>query len=221
MIRVLLAEDQALVRDGIKALLDLEDFFETTAVGDGRAAVDAAAATPFDVAVLDVRMPVMDGIDATRALRAGHRGLPVLILTTFDDRELVARCVDAGANAFMLKDAPPADLARAIRWLVEGRLGIPGDLAHALRAAGDVAPAGASPRAGVAGEPLTPAQRRVLALIADGRTNGEIAERLGLTMGTVKNAVSEVYARLGVRDRVEAVLKVRRGDLDAPDGDGR
>lgn len=120
----------------------------------------------------------------------------------------------------MLKDAHSADLARAIRWLVEGRLGIPGDLAHALRAAGDAATSGASSRSVVASEPLTPAQRRVLALIADGRTNGEIAERLGLTMGTVKNVVSEVYARLGVRDRVDAVLKVRRGEVDPSVGDG-
>ena len=224
MIRVLLAEDQALVRDGIAALLDLEEGLATTAVADGREALEAATAAavagaPFDVAVLDVRMPVMDGIAATRALKAATPRLPVLILTTFDDRELVERCVDAGADAFMLKDAHPADLARAIRWLVEGRLGIPGDLAHALRAAGDATPMGASSR-GAAAEPLTRAQRRVLALIADGRTNGEIAERLGLTMGTVKNVVSEVYARLGVRDRVEAVLLVRRGEVDVGLGDG-
>ena len=224
MIRVLLAEDQALVRDGIAALLDLEEGLATTAVADGREAVDAAAAAgaagiPFDVAVLDVRMPVMDGIDATRGLKAATPRLPVLILTTFDDRELVERCVEAGANAFMLKDAHPSDLARAIRWLVEGRLGIPGDLAHALRAAGDAVAHGASSRGAGAAEPLTRAQRRVLALIAEGRTNGEIAERLGLTMGTVKNVVSEVYARLGVRDRVEAVLKVRRGEVDASLGD--
>jgi DNA-binding NarL/FixJ family response regulator len=225
MIRVLLAEDQALVRDGIAALLDLEEGLTTTAVADGREAVDATAAAaaagaPFDVAVLDVRMPGMDGIAATRALKAAIPHVPVLILTTFDERELVERCVNAGADAFMLKDAHPADLARAIRWLVEGRLGIPGDLAHALRAAGDAMSPGASSQGVGAPEPLTPAQRRVLALIADGRTNGEIAERLGLTMGTVKNVVSEVYARLGVRDRVGAVLKVRRGDVDLGGVDG-
>jgi DNA-binding NarL/FixJ family response regulator len=193
MIRVLLAEDQALVRDGIKVLLDLEDGIEVTAVGDGRAAVEAAVAAGgerFDVAVVDVRMPV-------------------LMLTTFDDRAIVERCVDAGASAFLLKDAHPEDLARAVRWLVEGRRGIPGDLAEALIDAG-----AGSGTAGIdpdATEPLTSGQRRVLALMADGLTNGEIAERLGLTMGTVKNVVSEIYARLGVRDRVEAVLKVRGG----------
>lgn len=215
MIRVLLAEDQALVRDGIKALLDLEDGIDTTAVGDGREAVEAAAAAsreggePFDVAVLDVRMPVMDGIEATRALRAAHPAMPVLVLTTFDDRALVERCIDAGATAFLLKDAHPDDLARAVRWLVEGRRGIPGDLAQALvEAGGGHGEGDAGPSTT---EPLTPGQRRVLALIADGLTNGEIAERLGLTKGSVKNVVSEIYARLGVRDRVEAVLKVRRG----------
>ena len=217
MIRVLLAEDQALVRDGIKVLLDLEDGIEVTAVGDGGAAVATAAAAAasgeaFDVAVLDVRMPVMDGIEATRALKAAHPGTPVLMLTTFDDRAVVERCVDAGATAFMLKDADPDDLARAVRWLVEGRRSIPGDLAEALIDAG-----GGSGTAGIdldATEPLTPGQRRVLALIADGHTNGEIAERLGLSMGTVKNVVSEIYARLGVRDRVEAVLKVRSGRVE-------
>jgi DNA-binding NarL/FixJ family response regulator len=213
MIRVLLAEDQALVRDGIKVLLDLEDGIAVTAVGDGRAAVEAAATAavgePFDVAVLDVRMPVMDGIEATRALKAAQPSLPVLMLTTFDDRAVVERCVDAGATAFLLKDARPDDLARAVRWLVEGRRHIPGDLAGALIDAG--AGSGAAGPDPDASEPLTSGQRRVLALIADGLTNGEIAERLGLTMGTVKNVVSEIYARLGVRDRVEAVLKVRGG----------
>ncbi len=214
MIRVLLAEDQALVRDGIKVLLDLEDGIETTAVGDGRAAVEAAAAAaaadlPFDVAVLDVRMPGMDGIEATRALRSAHPSLPVLMLTTFDDRAVVERCIEAGATAFLLKDTHPDDLARAVRWLVEGRRGIPGDLAGALiDAAAGTAATRDDPRTT---EPLTPGQRRVLALIADGHTNREIAERLGLTMGTVKNVVSEIYARLGVRDRVEAVLKARGG----------
>jgi DNA-binding NarL/FixJ family response regulator len=154
-------------------------------------------------------MPVMDGIEATRALKAAHPAMPVLMLTTFDDRAIVERCVDAGASAFLLKDAHPEDLARAVRWLVEGRRGIPGDLAEALIDAG-----AGSGTAGIdpdATEPLTSGQRRVLALMADGLTNGEIAERLGLTMGTVKNVVSEIYARLGVRDRVEAVLKARGG----------
>ncbi len=202
MIRILLAEDQALVRDGLVALLRLQEDFEVEAAADGQEALERARATRPDIAILDVRMPVMDGIETARALKELYCDLPVLVLTTFDDRRLVERCLEAGASAYLLKDAHPEDLANAIRLLVAGERLIPGDLAREI----------SKERARTPGDPgvegLTERQKEVLELIAEGLTNREIAERLHLSEGTVKNTVSEIYARFDVRDRVQAVLKL-------------
>lgn len=208
MIRVLLAEDQALVRDGLRLLLELQGDFQVTAVEDGEQALACARRSPPDVALLDVRMPRLDGIACVRELKRLLPGLPVLMLTTYDDDRLVRECLAAGAAAYLLKDMDPEDLANAIRLVVAGGTLIPGDLARRLLAPGpgaDTAPAGEEPPA----EPLTPRQREVLALLAEGLSNREIAERLFLSEGTVKNVVSEIYARLNVRDRVQAVLRAR------------
>lgn len=221
MIRVLLAEDQTLVRDGLCALLQMRGGFEVVAVANGQEAVTEARKRPPHIAVVDVRMPVMDGVECTRILKAEHPDLPVLVLTTFDDHDLVQKCLEAGANAYLLKDIHPDDLVNAIRLLLAGERLIPGDLARELAgelARSEQAPAaeggadGASPRPDPSGEgfvePLTQRQREVLALIAEGLSNKEIARRLYLSEGTVKNTVSEIYARLNVRDRVQAVLKM-------------
>lgn len=202
MIRIVLAEDQALVRDGLCALLEMEGGFAVKPVGNGQEALDAVAKDLPDIAVLDVRMPVMDGVACTQALRQRYPRLPILILTTFDDRALVQGCLEAGANAYLLKDIEPDQLANAIRLLIAGERLIPGDLARALLQ-GDEKAHPETPH-----EPLTPRQQEVLELIADGLSNREIARRLYLSEGTVKNTVSEIYARLGVRDRVQAVLKM-------------
>lgn len=147
----------------------------------------------------------MDGVEATRALRELYPDLPVLVLTTFSDRSFVERCLEAGASAYLLKDVHPEHLANAIRLLVAGERLIPGDLAREI----------SKERAQTPGDPgvesLTQRQREVLQLIAEGLTNREIAERLHLSEGTVKNTVSEIYARLDVRDRVQAVLKFLGG----------
>lgn len=196
MIRILLAEDQTLVRDGLCALLEMQADFEVVAAANGEEAVAAARTQRFDVAVVDVRMPVMDGIECTRILKTERPEMPVLILTTFDDHGLVQKGLEAGANAYLLKDIHPDDLVNAIRLLRAGERLIPGDLARTLVRSDEPRP-----------EPLTPRQREVLALIAEGLSNKEIAKRLYLSEGTVKNTVSEIYARLNVRDRVQAVLK--------------
>lgn len=207
MIRILLAEDQALVRDGLCALLEMDGDLSVTPVANGREALDAADREVPDVAVLDVRMPVMDGVTCTQELRKRFPNLPILILTTFDDRALVRACLDAGANAYLLKDIDPDHLVHAIKLLVAGNHLIPGDLARALlddMKDRDLAPKDATELP----EPLTPRQLEVLQLIADGLSNKEIAKKLYLSEGTVKNTVSEIYGRLGVRDRVQAVLKM-------------
>lgn len=209
MIHVLLAEDQTLVRDGLCALLEMQGDFRVTAVANGAEAVAEAQKALPDIAVLDIRMPVMDGVVCTRKLRERYPQLPILILTTFDDQRLVAESLDAGANAYLLKDIHPDDLADAIRLLRRGETLIPGDLARRLLA-DDAAsqPTAASSQTPPAAEQLTTRQQEVLTLIADGLTNREIAKRLYLSEGTVKNIVSEIYARLNVRDRVQAVLKM-------------
>ena len=166
-------------------------------MANGEEAVAAARTQRFDIAIVDVRMPVMDGVECTRILKSEHPEMPVLVLTTFDDHGLVQKCLEAGANAYLLKDIHPDDLVNAIRLLLAGERLIPGDLAREL-ARSDETPS----------EPLTDRQREVLALIAEGLSNKEIAKRLYLSEGTVKNTVSEIYARLNVRDRVQAVLKM-------------
>ena len=197
MITILLAEDQTLVRDGLCALLEMHSDFEVVAVANGDEAVAAARARRFDIAVVDVRMPVMDGVECTRILKEEHPAMPVLVLTTFDDHGLVQKCLEAGANAYLLKDIHPDDLVNAVRLLLAGERLIPGDLAREL-ARSDQSPP----------ESLTERQKEVLSLIAEGLSNKEIAARLYLSEGTVKNTVSEIYARLNVRDRVQAVLKM-------------
>src|SRR5690606_7538283 len=168
--------DQTLVRDGLKALLEMQPDCTVVAVANGDEAVRAARAERPDIAVLDVRMPVMDGVECTKILKAEHPGLPVLALTTFDDHRLVRECLEAGANAYLLKDIHPDDLANAVRLLVAGETLIPGDLARKL-VAEESGPKWS--------EPLTPRQQEVLELIAAGLTNREIAERLFLSEGTV------------------------------------
>lgn len=212
MIRILLAEDQTLVRDGLKALLEMQLNCSVTAVANGEEAVAAARAARPDIAVVDVRMPVMDGIASTRALKELYPDLPVLALTTFDDHTLVHECLDAGAGAYLLKDIHPEDLANAIRLLVAGETLIPGDLARELLEGERSAPGGQAkappPTRLGSPEPLTARQLEVLELIAEGLSNREIAGRLYLSEGRVKNIVSEIYARLDVRDRVQAALKM-------------
>ncbi|MBX6376990.1 MAG: response regulator transcription factor [Clostridia bacterium] len=211
MIRVLLADDQALVRDGLRLLLELQGGFEVTAVGSGKEVLDAVRQGRPDAVLLDVRMPGMDGIACVRALKRLLPDLPVLMLTTYDDDRLVRDCLAAGATAYLLKDMEPEDLANAIRLVAAGGTLMPGDLARRLlsSASRETAPTTAEPAETPPAEPLTPRQREVLALLAEGLSNREIAERLYLSEGTVKNVVSEIYARLNVRDRVQAVLRAR------------
>lgn len=201
MIRLLLAEDQSLVREGLVALLSLEpDFQVVAAVGDGAQAVEQVrrhGCQELDAAVLDVRMPVLDGVSAVREIKRLCPKLPVMMLTTYDDDRYVQESLEAGAAAYLLKDIPAEQLASAIRLVAAGGSLIPAALArHWL----------APDRS----EPLTPRQAEVLRLVGQGLSNAEIAARLFLSEGTVKNYVSEIYARLGVRNRVEVALLGRR-----------
>lgn len=200
-IRIALADDQALVREGLKALLGQLGIEVVVEAEDGRALLDGLAGTSVEVVVSDVRMPGLDGIGLTRELRARGLTLPVVLLTTFDDSELMLAAVAAGAQAFLLKDASPEDLRDAID--------------RARRGEGWLAPVATEPvRERFAYRDTAPPEGSfgerevsILRLMAGGYSNKEIARSLHLAEGTVKNYVSEILAKLGTRDRTRAVLK--------------
>lgn len=206
MIRVGLVDDQTLVRQGIRSLLGLSDEIEVVGEGDdGDAALALLQEVDVDVLLLDLRMPRRDGIATLEALAERGSTVPVLVLTTFDDDELVLRALRAGARGYLLKDVTLDQLVGAIRTLAAGgTLLQPGLTDRLFRAA-----AGRS--AGVEAydrpEPLTARETDVLRLAAAGYSNAEIAAALHLASGTVKNHLSSVFLKLGVRDRTRAVLR--------------
>lgn len=200
-IRIALADDQALVRAGLRALLErlgLQIAFEAD---DGQALLERLAQTPVDVVLSDIRMPGLDGIDALLALRERGDRTPVLLLTTFDDSELLLRATEAGAQGFLLKDAAPEDLREAIARVAAGETLLQPVSTEPVRAryryhADD------APRA-----LFTEREVAVLRLMAGGYSNKEIARAMFLAEGTVKNYVSVILEKLDTRDRTRAVLK--------------
>jgi DNA-binding NarL/FixJ family response regulator len=227
-IRVLIVDDQRLMRDGLRVLLELQEGIAI--VGEGGNGVEAlaqVAATHPDVVLMDVRMPQMDGVEATRALRERGDRPRILVLTTFDDDQYVFDALKAGAAGYVLKDLPAADLAAAIRTVHGGGVHLDPAVAskvvaefsrlHAAPAA--VAPGAAPPtHAGVAQaigpvEELTPREREVLRLLTTGASNREIAEQLFISEGTVKNHISNILGRLGLRDRTQAAIWAKERGL--------
>ncbi|GLW29015.1 DNA-binding response regulator [Actinoplanes regularis] len=201
-VSVLVVDDQDLVRDGIAALLSLQQGVEVVGTAsDGSAAVEMALRVRPDVVLMDVRMPVMDGVAATAALRRSLPETRVLMLTTFDDDEYVNRALRAGATGYLLKNLPAAELAAAIRLVNAGVAQLDASVAGRL-AAGLTDP-----------EPLTPRETDVLRQVAAGATNREIAARLYLSEGTVKNHISRILTRLGLRDRTQAALYAKDNGL--------
>jgi DNA-binding NarL/FixJ family response regulator len=206
-IRVVLADDQALVRTGFRMILaETDDIVVVGEAGDGDEAVRAAAAASPDVVLMDVRMPGTDGIAATRRIRSAGETPRVLILTTFDLDEYVYAGLRAGASGFLLKDALAAELVSAIRVVASGEAVVAPTATRRLieRFIGG-GPEPSQPSAAVF-DVLTGREREVLMLIARGLANAEIAQRLFLSEGTVKTHVSRVLAKLGLRDRLQAVI---------------
>jgi DNA-binding NarL/FixJ family response regulator len=234
-LRVLVADDQQLVRESIAALLDIQDGM--TVVGtavDGRDAVAQTEALQPDVVLMDVRMPGLDGVAAVSLIRERLPSTRVLMLSTFDDEDLVVRALRAGAAGYLLKDLPARELADAVRLAHAGVAQFdPAALARLVAvlersplaegpSAGAVAPAGgplncAGRAAGLAYGALlarlTAREVEVLRQLAAGSSNREIAARLYLSEGTVKNHVSRILGRLGLRDRVQAAIYAREHDL--------
>jgi len=209
-VRLVLADDQTLVRHGIRSLLEIAGGIDVVAEAeDGATAVDAVREHGPDVLLLDLRMPGRDGIWALETLRDAGVEVAVLVLTTFDDDALVLRALQAGARGYLLKDVTLERLADAVRTLAAGdTLVQPAVTARLLRAVRS----GPAPAEEVPAE-LTGREREVLRLMAQGWSNRQIADALYLAEGTVKNHVSNVLLKLGVKDRTRAVLLALQGGL--------
>ena len=213
-IRVLICDDQALIRTGLATIVDAQPDLEVVGeAGNGRAAVDLAARVQPDVVVMDVRMPVLDGIAATRLLAGAGVAHPVkvLVVTTFNLDEYVYEALRAGASGFLLKDAPPAQLLHGIRTVAAGAALLAPEVTRQLvgRYAARIRPAEHT----TDDVALTPRELEVLRLIADGRSNGEIAATLVLSQETVKTYVSRILTKLDLRDRVQVVVYAYRRGL--------
>jgi len=206
-IRTVLVDDQQLVRVGFRLILETERDIEVVGeAGDGRAGVELARRTRPDVVLMDIRMPDLDGVEATRLLAAaGPTGPKVLILTTYDADEYVVEALRAGASGFLLKDAPPQHLIDAIRVIAAGdALLAPSVTRRLLDRFAPRLPA--SRHAGEALRELTERELEVLGLVARGLANAEIADALSVTEATVKSHVSHIFDKLDLRDRVQAVV---------------
>ena len=213
----MIVDDQPVVRAGFTAIVDAED--DLTVVGaaaDGAAAVELAARTAPDVVLMDIRMPGMDGLTATRHLTTSPDAPKVLVLTTFDLDEYVFEALRAGASGFLLKDAQPDDLLAAIRVVAAGESMLAPTVTRRLIDAFVTGSVVAGPATSTGLDSLTPRERDVLAQLATGLSNAEIGVRLGVGTGTVKTHVNAILGKLGVRDRVQATILAYDAGLVRP-----
>ena len=211
VVRVVIADDHELVRTGFAMILSAEDDVDVVDEAvDGADAVATVVASRPDVVLMDVQMPRLDGIEATRRIVAQVPGCRVLILTTFDDDEYLFAALQAGASGFLLKNCPPADLVAAIRVVAQGHSLLAPEVTQRVIARSTERDRGPVP-AGL--DELTDRERDVLVAMGRGLSNGEIAADLFVSEATVKSHVSRVLAKLGVRDRVQAVIVAHESGL--------
>jgi DNA-binding NarL/FixJ family response regulator len=217
MIRVLLADDQALVRAGFRALLDAQDDIEVVAEAtDGAEAVQLARTHKPDIVLMDIRMPGMDGLQATRAVAADDAldGVRVIILTTFDLDEYVFQALRVGASGFLVKSTEPAELLHAVRVVTAGDALLSPGVTKRLMA--EFAERAKEPGSTPALDALTDRERQVMGLVAEGLSNEEIAERLVVSPATAKTHVSRAMVKLGARDRAQLVVFAYESGLARP-----
>lgn len=209
MIRILLAEDQVMVRQGLKMMIESDH--EMKVIGEannGQEAIQLCEKTMFDIVILDIRMPVMDGIEAAKVIHSRWPDRKILILTTFDDDNYVLDSLKSGVSGYILKDGDTDSLLRSIRSALTGGLAIED------RVAAKVMPI--LLKNGETNEPdptLTPRERAILTCIGEGLNNGEIADRLAISVGTVKNNTSQILTKLGLRDRTQLAIYAIRHNL--------
>ncbi|WP_077305693.1 response regulator [Terribacillus halophilus] len=209
MIRVLLAEDQVMVRQGLKMMIETDEEISVTGEADnGKEAVSLCEKQLFDVAILDIRMPVMDGIEAAKILRARFPPIKILMLTTFDDNEYVLNALKLGVSGYMLKNGDTASLIRSIKSALSGGLSLEDQVASKVM---PILLQNQEERQIDA--TLTPRERAILKCIGEGLNNKEVAERLGLSVGTVKNQTSHVLDKLELRDRTQLAIYAIRHRL--------
>jgi DNA-binding NarL/FixJ family response regulator len=218
ILRILIADDQALVRAGFKMILDAEDDLDVVGeAADGAEAVELARRLKPDVVLMDIRMPELDGIEATRRVVAldGERPVRVLMLTTFDLNEYVYEALRAGASGFLLKDVPPEQLAAGIRIIAQGEaLLAPSITKRLIQEFAAAAPVATTPPKGL--DELTARELEVFQLVARGLSNAEIAAELIVSETTVKTHVARVLMKLGLRDRVQAVVLAYESGVAVP-----
>ena len=208
MVRILLAEDQVMVRQGLKMMIETDD--ELKVVGEasnGKEAVDLCEKQFFDMVILDIRMPVMDGIEAAKIIQSRWKQTKILILTTFDHNEYVMDALKIGVNGYILKNADTDSLIRSIRSALDGGLAVEDQVAA------KVMPLLLNQQEEKIADPsLTPRERSILKCIGEGLSNAEIGDQLGLSVGTVKNNTSQILNKLALRDRTQlAIYAIRHG----------
>ena len=208
-IRVMIVDDQRLIRQGLKLLLELEpDITVVAEAENGQDALDLFSRTNPDVVLMDVQMPILDGVKATRVLTERFTDINVIVLTTFNKDHYVIEAVQAGAKGFLLKDSSGEEIAAAVRAVRQGKAMIDPAAANALFVAVSHAPPASQPSQPMT-EPLSGREIAVLRLVAGGMTNAQIAAELRLADGTVKNYVSAIIQKTASRDRTEAAVKAR------------
>jgi len=204
-VRVLVVDDQQLIRDGIASMLDIQAGVEVVGTAkNGQEAIEHATALKPDIVLMDIHMPVMDGIAATEKLRQQLSDSQVVMLTTFDDEAYIIRSLQVGACGYLLKDIPVSDLAQAVKLAHAGVYQLAPEVAGKLVKNFKVEGHSRAPE--TPAHELTKRELEVLRLIATGATNREIAEQLIVSEGTVKNHVSNILSRLGLRDRMQAAI---------------
>lgn len=211
MIKVLLVDDQSLIRQGLTVLLELEPDLQIVGEAEnGEEAINLSEKLQPDVILMDIRMPIMDGVAATREIKKRYRGMKILVLTTFDDDEYVKTALQNGAMGYLLKDTPSEELAVAIRAVNKGytQLG-PGIVKKLVTQFSAMTPSQLPP-VPASWEQLTPREKEVLRLIAMGANNREISHQLYISEGTVKNHVTNILHRLNLRDRTQAAIVANR-----------
>jgi DNA-binding NarL/FixJ family response regulator len=218
MVRVLIVDDQTVVREGLAAILSTDPEIEVVGLaGDGQQAVDLVPETRPDVVLMDLKMPILNGVQATRRLRHDHPQVSILVLTTYSADSWVFDAIQAGAAGYLLKDTRRDDLLAAIKGTVEGRSYLDPAIAGRVMQQAVASPplaATAEPQP----EPLTEREQQVLGLLAKGYSNPEIARRLHLARGTVRNYVSAILQKLGVSDRTQAAVEALRRGLVGDEG---
>lgn len=212
--RVVICDDQDIVRDGLELLLKLEADIEIVGVaGDGAEAVEMAEREKPDLVLMDLKMPIMNGVDATREIRAKFRDVKVLVLTTYGTDEWVIEAIRAGASGYLLKDAPREEVLKAIRGTIEGKTYV--DPSVAGKILEELTSAKKKPATSITSK-LTEREIEILQLLARGLSNEDIAKQIYLSEGTVRNHITSIVAKLGVSDRTQAAIIALQHGLANP-----